>query len=215
MDEQAIFDACNWPDEVRKTAAWEWTSPFHYVNIPQGEYLYDRPRDCPTGQCVTEALKNYAVVLGQKEAYPEVRQLAFNWVCHLTGDLHQPLHAGYASDRGGNDFKVQFEQETMNLHSYWDFALIRSHFDTQALLLQHIRALPVQQTNHNWTPVIVDEWTNESHQLVEKGFYPDDIVIDVNYQQASWATMQQQLGTAASRMAAIIESALSPNATAR
>ncbi|MBI3350473.1 MAG: hypothetical protein HY020_25160 [Burkholderiales bacterium] len=28
------------------------------------------------------------------------------WVIHLVGDVHQPLHLGLASDKGGNLFQV-------------------------------------------------------------------------------------------------------------
>lgn len=34
LDEQTIFEACNWLDEVRNTGKWKWSSPLHYVNIP-------------------------------------------------------------------------------------------------------------------------------------------------------------------------------------
>lgn len=211
LEEQTIFEACNWPDEVRNTGQWEWSSAFHYVNIPPGESQYSQSRDCPDGQCVTEALKNYAIVLGQEQSLPQVRQQAFNWVCHLTGDLHQPLHTGYASDRGGNDFEIQFGQETMNLHGYWDFALINSHFKTWKELLNRMSAFPYQQINANWRFTMVDEWTNESHKLVEDDFYPASPVIDLSYQQRSWEITQRQLNIAASRLASIIESVLSAN----
>ena len=209
LDEPAIIEACNWPDKVRKTGQWEWSSPFHYVNIPQGDYSYQPSRDCPNGQCLPEALKNYAIVLGQEQSLPEIRQQAFNWVCHLTGDLHQPLHAGYASDRGGNDFEVQFGAEAMNLHAYWDFALIRSHYDNWHALLQQINTFSYPQPNPEWTSAMVDEWTNESHELVTDVLYPANPVLDLSYQQTSWEITQQQLNMAASRLAAIIESILS------
>jgi hypothetical protein len=37
------------------------------------------------------------------------------------GDLHQPLHAGDRSDRGGNDFKMDYGAiSRTNIHSVWD-----------------------------------------------------------------------------------------------
>lgn len=215
LDEQTIFEACNWPDKVRNTGKWKWSSPLHYVNIPQGERQYSQSRDCPNGQCATEALKKYAIVLAQEQTHPQVRQQAFNWVCHLTGDLHQPLHAGYASDRGGNDFEIRFGQETMNLHAYWDYALINSYIENRKELLKLIRKLPHQQTKADWTFAMVDEWTNQSHQMVEDALYPANPVIDSDYQQSSWEITQRQLDIAASRLASIIESVLSPDSMTR
>lgn len=208
LDDQTIIEACNWPDEVRKTGKWDWSAPFHYINIPQGEHDYIKSRDCPDEACATEALQHYAIVLGTEQTHPEVRQQAFNWVCHLTGDLHQPLHAGYASDRGGNDFMIQFGQEPMNLHAYWDHALINSHFESREGLLHHMRSFPYVQADDSWKFAMVDDWTNESHKLVEEVIYPVHPVIDMEYEQMSWAITQQQLNTASSRLASIIDTVL-------
>jgi hypothetical protein len=32
---------------------------------------------------------------------------ALKYVVHLVGDVHQPLHAGYADDGGGNTYQLQ------------------------------------------------------------------------------------------------------------
>ena len=52
----------------------------------------------------------------------EVRVLKF--LVHLIGDLHQPLHVGNGTDRGGNDYKVTWFGEETNLHRVWDSHLI-------------------------------------------------------------------------------------------
>jgi len=41
------------------------------------------------------------------------------------GDIHQPLHVGYAHDKGGNDIKVEFFLNRTDLHTVWDSLLIR------------------------------------------------------------------------------------------
>ncbi|HEU4639254.1 MAG TPA: S1/P1 nuclease [Candidatus Binatia bacterium] len=38
--------------------------------------------------------------------------------------MHQPLHAGFAEDRGGNSVDVRFNGKKENLHSLWDTALV-------------------------------------------------------------------------------------------
>jgi len=47
LDDETINDACNWPDEVRETGKWQWSAPFHHVNIPHEEHQYIKSRDCP------------------------------------------------------------------------------------------------------------------------------------------------------------------------
>jgi hypothetical protein len=42
----------------------------------------------------------------------------------VVGDLQQPLHSGYAHDRGGNAVAVTWFGEASNLHSVWDTGLV-------------------------------------------------------------------------------------------
>jgi len=52
---------------------------------------------------------------------------ALKFVTHFVGDIHQPLHVGWTTDRGGNTIKVKegFENDlTKNLHQVWDDGII-------------------------------------------------------------------------------------------
>jgi hypothetical protein len=51
---------------------------------------------------------------------------ALKYVVHLVADVHQPLHAGYADDRGGNTYQVQALGRGTNLHALWDSGLIEN-----------------------------------------------------------------------------------------
>ena len=57
--------------------------------------------------------------LADREAPKQQRKEAFAWLCHLAGDLHQPLHAGFADDRGGNNVDVFYNGEETNLLPIW------------------------------------------------------------------------------------------------
>jgi len=208
VDDQTIVEACNWPDAVRGTEEWEWSYPLHYINIPPGESGYSESRDCPDQKCATEAIKKYALELGDQRASNEKRRQAFAWVCHLVGDLHQPLHAGYAHDRGGNEFEITFKGEKTNLHNFWDRALIKERVGNWQGLIRVSGNFPTVQTTDSWTAEMVDRWTEESHQLVEQELYPTNPDITQNYADKSWAILQQRINTAASRLALIIESVL-------
>ena len=54
------------------------------------------------------------------------RLQALKFVVHLVGDIHQPMHAGYAHDKGGNDFQLQFGNRGTNLHSLWDSGMLNT-----------------------------------------------------------------------------------------
>jgi len=51
--DEAVSEACFWPDTVRDSPEWSWSASLHYVNLPRTSDRYDRQRDCPDGLCVT------------------------------------------------------------------------------------------------------------------------------------------------------------------
>jgi len=208
LDEQAMAKACNWPDEIRETEEWDWSARLHYINIPRGDFVYLESRDCPDQQCATQAIKRYATELANRESPMEQRWQAFAWLCHLVGDLHQPLHAGFEDDRGGNDFDIIFKGEQMNLHGFWDFELINQHAGSWQNLVRLLSTSPVSRATSNWSPEMVNDWTNESHQLAKLAVYPAIRNIDETYVQKSWELTQKQISSAVSRLALIINSEL-------
>ena len=209
LDDQAMIEACNWPDDVRETEEWDWSAPQHYINIPRGKTQYSKPRDCADGLCATEAVKTYAAQLFDEQLDKEKRRQAFAWLCHVTGDLHQPLHAGFADDRGGNNYDVIFNGEEMNLHSFWDFELVNEHAGGWHALVNLLSSTPTTPADSNWSAEMVDQWTADSHQLATDYAYPTHRVIGQPFALRSWVLAQQQVGLAASRLALIINTGFS------
>jgi len=207
-ERETMRAACNWPDDVRKEEAWKWSAPVHYIDLPRGEVSYSQKRDCPDRLCATEAIKTYARTLADRNVSRKQRSQALGWLCHLVGDLHQPLHVGYVDDRGGNEFEVSFDGEKMDLHTFWDSALIRRHAsDWRALATLLAGGSP--GAGADWTSQMVDQWTNESHRLVRGRVYPAGTVLDRAYQDRAWSLIQQRLHRAASRLALILNTVLS------
>jgi hypothetical protein len=91
-----------WADETRNKTSASW----HYVNFPRDTCTYDPARDCPDGQCVVCAIDEQLAILASNTT-DEKRLVALKYVVHLVADIHQPLHAGYADDRGGNKYQTQ------------------------------------------------------------------------------------------------------------
>jgi len=210
IDDQAMVEACNWPDTIREKDEWAWSAPLHYINIPHGISSYSEVRDCPQQQCATEAIKKYARELGNRRASQERRRQAFAWLCHVTGDLHQPLHAGFADDRGGNNFEITFAGEATNLHSFWDHSLIETRAGDWQTLVRLLADFPAVAPGSHWTDGMVDDWTNESHALVQRWVYTTADVIGKDYEEQSWEMLQQRITTAASRLAMIVNTVLNP-----
>ncbi|MEJ8568527.1 S1/P1 nuclease [Elongatibacter sediminis] len=211
-DPDTIEELCNWPDAIREDPSWEWTSPQHYVNIPRAATNYDRNRDCPDGLCVTEAIKKYAQELQDPRLARNRRQQAFAWLCHLVGDLHQPLHCGFADDRGGNSIEVEFKGTTVDLHHFWDGRLIRDRSESTGALLASLAGPPPQSDTdaraHSWSPREVDRWTGESHRLAQNVSYPESLGISDAFADQSWSVIQRQIPLAAQRLARILDATL-------
>ena len=86
-------------------------NPLHYVDVPKGETSYDRERDCPQRNCVVEAINWYLNVLKANDSPLAEKELALDYLVHLVGDLHQPLHVGFLDDMGGTKTVWLFKQK--------------------------------------------------------------------------------------------------------
>lgn len=206
LDEESIGRACNWPDVIREKAQWEWSKPLHYINIPRGDFSYQASRDCPDGRCATEAIKHYAGELSKPVNTRQVRWQAFAWLCHLVADLHQPMHAGFADDRGGNDYEVVVRGETINLHYFWDHVVVMAHADDWRELSRLVQASPAPSLKPGWVPDDVNEWTNESHELAKLSAYPPSREISATWGQQSLQIAVERINLAAARLALVVES---------
>jgi len=208
LDEETINQACKWPDVIREEAEWEWSKPLHYINIPRGDFSYQASRDCPDGRCAAEAIKHYARVLTKPRNTPQQNWQAFAWLCHLVADLHQPMHAGFADDRGGNEYEVTVSGEAMNLHYFWDHVVVMAHTDDWRDLSGLVQASPAPPLKLGWAPHDVDKWTDESHALAVEKAYPPSADISASWHQQSQQIAIERINLAAARLALVIETLL-------
>ncbi len=79
------------------------------MNVPQGAAGIDLARDCPPERsCVIRAIAVHIDTLRHPTASAVDKVEALKFLGHFVGDVHQPLHAGDAEDRGGNAIRVRF-----------------------------------------------------------------------------------------------------------
>lgn len=183
-----------WADEHRSPA----TAPWHYVNFPRGDCTYVHERDCPDGKCVVGAINKQVEVLGSNTA-DDKKLLALKYVIHFVADIHQPLHAGYGDDRGGNSYQLQAFMRGSNLHAVWDTGLIRYLNQDADTLASRLSKSAVPGTSYN--PIDAAE---ESCRIVAKpSFYPDRLV-DTTYIEEYTPVMEQQLTIAGARLAVLL-----------
>jgi hypothetical protein len=115
------------------------------------------------------------------------------------GDVHQPLHAGYGDDRGGNSYQLQAFMRGSNLHAVWDTGLIRNlNQDADSLTA---RLVKVAHSSATFDAIQVAE---ESCRIVAKlSFYPGRLV-DSPYIEKYTPVMEQRLAVAGARLASLL-----------
>lgn len=140
--EKQFAEGCVWPDEARREPAYQFTTPFHYLNVPRQQSQV-KATDCAARGCLLSALKHYAALLKQPGQNRQ-RAEALLFYSHFIADLHQPLHVSYADDLGGNKTAVYYFGKPSNLHGIWDTAMLKSlgYADNQQLAAGKLAALP-------------------------------------------------------------------------
>lgn len=202
VDATRLAEVANWADEHRTAA----TSPWHYVNLPAETCEYKPAEHCLHGRCAVEASIRQLSVLALDPDDDE-RLQALRYVVHLVADLHQPLHAGRADDRGGNGFQISWKalERGSNLHALWDSGLIESRPGGAAALRRDVSA-PRERPAAGASPV---DWAEESCRIARSdGFYPATHKIDDRYAQRWDAVLVRQLDAAAWRLAEVLDDVL-------
>lgn len=206
-----LVSISTWADETRtpSTAAW------HYVNLPRDSGCqYDAARDCPDGQCVVAAIERQRKVLAS--AAPDLERLkALKYLVHFVADVHQPLHAWYGDDRGGNQYQVQAFGRGTNLHAVWDTTLIAQWPGGSSALFTELSATASAVLPNLTTPA---DWAQESCRIVASTwFYPPSHKLGTDYSISASPALRERLGSAARRLAALLNASLvaSPDSSRR
>ena len=202
---ETLAEAANWPDTMKSDASpfWQKTSgPWHYVTVPEGK-TYAEAGAPPAGDAVT-ALAHYAAVIRDPAASCIDRQAALRFIVHLVGDLHQPLHAGNATDRGGNDVKVTWFGRATNLHSVWDSALVDDEQLSFSELAEGLDRHVTKRQARDWRQVDPMVWIRESTQLRDL-IYPADPALSYRYVYENAPRMERRLQMGGVRLAAYLD----------
>ena len=204
----------SWPDEIRDNpddqALWKRTRRLHYINFRGGPSCdYVPPRDCRDGECVVAALSHYVHVLGDRSQPDRVRLQALKFVVHFVGDIHQPLHAGYRDDLGGNRFQVRFHGKGTNLHRVWDSGML----ETRGLGWRAYARRLDAEGPVKLPPAIAPldnpyaQWAEESCRI-SRDIYPSKHRISQAYVDAELPVAERQLRIAGRRLAEVLNRTL-------
>jgi S1/P1 Nuclease len=159
---RSIEDASIWADCIKgDNLRWGYTNSWHYQNVDVCK-PFDLKAPCAGGNCVSAQIDRNFALLKDKSLPAHVRLEAMAFLVHFVGDLHQPLHAGDRSDRGGNDVKARYGvMPPSNLHAIWDGRLAEREISDGPNLVRRYDTVKAKELSAG-TPA---EWSQESWQI--------------------------------------------------
>lgn len=197
QDHWIFQHAATWPDEIRKKKPYDHPT-WHYINLPIYLHSVDKavlfatrlnPSDKYSRRGRTDQL-NILQALGYSretiagKAGPADKAIAYCWLLHLVGDIHQPLHSSALfsvemfpnGDEGGNKILLT---KGKNLHSVWDGLLGKQYY------MRNVDKVVKELSNRDRFGEVFDtaaretepaKWANESHELCRSVVYTPEIL---------------------------------------
>lgn len=223
LGEASLASIASWGDEVRKQR--EESFGWHFVDIPKNAAGFSDQRDCFRPQdkhkgadtdhqnCVVDRIQMFAKILGSENAGREERIEALKWIVHFVGDIHQPLHA-VEEARGGNDIKLAaFGSEKCgdwpcNLHWVWDSILLEHTGYNEAEYVSRVEKLICSKQLERKAGGGPVDWANESHVQARQIIDRNATAIDERYYQDYIGLVDEKLGLAGLRLAALLNETL-------
>lgn len=172
---RSIEDASVWADCIKTIKNPDGKRPFdfaynwHFQNVSICQ-PFSLVEPCKDGNCVSAQIERDVKLLRDKATPLKDRVQALVFLIHFVGDLHQPLHAGDKTDKGGNDAKATYGILTtprLNLHSIWDGYLAERAISAPPPLVRRYSAAD-RATVAAGT---VTDWSRESWQVAHDSVY--------------------------------------------
>ena len=214
LDGKSLVYFANWPDNACHTEKYAYTKTWHYKNINEGQ-TYEEAPNITEGNIVS-ALNGQIATLKNPEASKDEKWLALVLTVHFLGDIHQPMHMGRETDRGGNKHIIKYFNSGTNLHSTWDSKLPEAaHKWSYTEWRDNIDRPSAQSTAwlKGGTP---DSWGKETYEICKKIYEATPQGTNVNYDYiAEWTpTIEEQFLKGGLRLADLLNGIFDPNYTA-
>ncbi len=202
MGNESLVEASTWMDNIKSDSTFDYARAWHYVTIPEGKN-YETSEKSDKGDAY-EAINRMKAILKDGESSQEEKRNAIRMLTHLIGDIHQPLHVGNGTDRGGNSVKIKWFRKSSNLHRIWDSEMINSKsfsYSELAKLIDH----PNESTAVNYTSTDLDVWVKEAMDLRPQVYnLSNDKNLSYKYMYSNWDTVKDQLLKAGIRLAEVL-----------
>lgn len=192
-------EASVWMDEVRSDPFYDYLKPRHYINVER-DATYVKTKD---ENAVNELELVISILSAKGPRDKDKIAMALRELFHLVGDLHQPLHCGYAEDKGGNSISINYG-DSRNLHSMWDTGLIKEENIGLKECLNFSNTLSKDEVREI-QKIDVVRWMNESREYLPFVYsFSKNGKITSEYSSKAKPIIEKQLVRAGIRLAAVL-----------
>ena len=199
----SLEEASVWMDEQRGNNQYNYLTTTHYINIEKGGKMDPFQKN----NIYTELNEVINDLESSKTLSPSDFKTDLMILIHLVGDIHQPLHDGYANDRGGNKINVSLLGSTTNLHSAWDGGMINRLNLTKEQILPLYSKLSKSELDQI-KAINIPNWIYDSRKYLDNIYAFSDNNLDQEYVQKSKPILEEQLMKAAIRLSVVLEKVL-------
>lgn len=209
LGNESIALASNWADFVRSDPAFSYLSTWHYIDFDK-VYTYPEMVSYLNQDANVDAYTKLQFLIGElkkNNLSKYTRKIDLRMLIHIIEDIHQPMHAAHAEDKGGNDFKVNWFNNPTNLHSVWDSQLVdfqQLSYTEYAAAINHT----TESQRAEWQADPISKWIFESNQIANKLYTeikPGD-TLNYKYNFTHIDTVNEQLLKAGVRLAGVLNS---------
>ena len=164
LGNESMAMSANWADFIKSDTSLKYLDAWHYINFDSG-LNYNQFKDFLQTDTVIDAYTRLTFLTGElkkKNISKDKKLFYLRMLIHIVGDIHQPLHSSAKGDRGGNDIKVLWFNQSSNLHSVWDTYFIESQelsYTEYAHAINHVT--PQQKATLQKQPV--SKWLFDSY----------------------------------------------------
>lgn len=202
LNGDSMAEASTWMDEVRSDPNFRFMSPWHYCTIPEG-MTYEEAGTPDNGD-ILWAIDKMVTELKSGELSEEQEAINLKVLIHLVGDLHQPLHVGNGTDRGGNDVRVQWFGDGSNLHRVWDSEMIDSRQHDGRELADFSDDQLTEELIEEWQSTNWLDWAYESQALLPQVYDFEGDRMGYEYMFHNFETVELRILQAGVRLAGLI-----------
>jgi hypothetical protein len=213
------------PNHYDKTQQWHFVdlevdqdpnlaaACFGMPKLAQGTLASDGPAE----DCVVNKIQQFSAELADSATTAPEQLLALQFLLHLVADVHQPLHASDAHDKGGNGKRVSGAGISPHkLHQVWDTELVKVLGPDAASIAKELIGQLSDKDRKLWAQGNAEDWARETFGISKKSVYGElpapnemgDYVLTLDYQRHAAQIVREQLSKAGVRLAVVLHRAL-------